>query len=267
MNYGTVFQCTALAGTNKTGLIPQLDNGYYLVVLGALNIYNSAGEYYAAEQARKVFDESGDFQRKIRSGALYAENGHPVYEVGMSDVQYKTRLLEIRESRICAHIRRVYLDDKNIVDRNGNKIVAILGEVRPDGELGYVLENALKNKDRNLAFSIRSFTAIDYSHNGRRTKHIKLVTTFDFVGEPGIHVADKYWSPALENYGADKQIMLADDLWQGSGSRATVDQINAAMMQQQRAGIANESSIKDVNGIYSSMGWSRKSGSSILTRW
>lgn len=267
MNYGTVFECTALAGTNKTGLIPQLDNGYYLVVLGAMNIYNSAGEYYAAAHARKVFDESGDFQRKVRSGALYAENGHPVYETGMSDIQYKTRLLEIRESRICAHIRRVYLDDKNIVDRNGSKVVAILGEVRPDGELGYVLENALKNKDRNLAFSIRSFTAIDYSHNGRRTKHIKMVTTFDFVGEPGIHVADKYWSPALENYGASQQVPMADELWQGGASRATIDQISAQLHKQQMRGIGNESSVRDVSGIYSSMGWSRKGESSILTRW
>lgn len=266
MNYGTVFQCTSLAGTNKTGLIPELDNGYRLVVLGALNIYNSAGEYYAAAQAKKMFEESSDFMRKVKSGALFAENGHPPFEPGMTELQYKTRLLEIRESRICAHIRRVYLDDKNIKDRNGNTVIAILGEVAPDGELGYVLDKAFANKDRNLAFSIRSFTSVDYSHNGRRTKHIKWVTTFDFVGEPGIHVADKYWSPALEGYGAPVD-MIANDSYEGSAGVLTLDRIRGQLAGQRNSGIGCESSIANLDGMYNQMGWVQKKESSILTRW
>ena len=54
-----------------------------------------------------------------------------------------------------------------------------------------------KNPKENVCFSIRSFTDNSYSH-GRVNKVLKNIITFDYVNEPGIHIAEKYKSPSLE---------------------------------------------------------------------
>jgi outer membrane protein assembly factor BamD len=50
------FACTSLVGTNKTGMLRKDADGYYEVVVGALNVFNSAGEYYVYEKARQLFE-------------------------------------------------------------------------------------------------------------------------------------------------------------------------------------------------------------------
>ena len=46
MSQRATFSCTSLMGTNKAGVLKPDENGYYTVVLGALDVYNSAGDFY-----------------------------------------------------------------------------------------------------------------------------------------------------------------------------------------------------------------------------
>lgn len=193
------FSCTRLHGTNKVGLLKADSDGYYRVVLGALNCHNSAGGYYPYEPAKKLFERSSSLMRRVDRGALRAENGHPVWETGMSEAQYANRIMQIQERRVCAHIRQLDLVFDKHKDDRGRPIIGIEGLVAPSGELGYVLEKALSNPHENIAFSIRSFTNDISGYNGVQ-KNLVNVVTFDYVGEPGIAYAEKYRSPSLESY-------------------------------------------------------------------
>ena len=78
------FSCTSLAGTQKQGIIPKDANGYYDMVIGGLDILNSAGEYYDHAGAKELFQESSSFMRRVKRGALRGEVGHPRREHGQS---------------------------------------------------------------------------------------------------------------------------------------------------------------------------------------
>ena len=50
------FTCTSLAGSNRVGTLKKDAQGYYEVVVGALNVFNSAGQFYVYEQAKALFE-------------------------------------------------------------------------------------------------------------------------------------------------------------------------------------------------------------------
>ena len=76
-------------------------------------------------------------------------------------------------------------------------MIAIMGKVKPFGKYGHILKESLENPKQNTSFSIRSFT--DNAFNGQYLKKVLVkIETFDFVGEQGIFIADKYTSPSLE---------------------------------------------------------------------
>ena len=58
MSNRATYSCTALLGTNKAGVLKPDAEGYYTVVLGALNFYNSAGDFYPYESAKKNYSVS-----------------------------------------------------------------------------------------------------------------------------------------------------------------------------------------------------------------
>lgn len=192
------YSCTALNGSNKVGLLKRESDGYYRVVLGALNAYNSANELYAYEPAKRLFERSGALMRRIERGALRAENGHPKMLPGMNDNSYAQRIMQIYEDRVCAHIKSVDLVFDRYKDKNNRPIIGIEGLITPDGELAHVVERALQNPNHNVAFSIRSFTENIPTFTGM-TKILRNIITWDFVGEPGIREAEKYFSPSLES--------------------------------------------------------------------
>lgn len=193
-----VFSATALQGTNKKGELKPDNDGYYTVVLGGLNVYNSAGAYYPLASAKVLFEESSTFMRRVKSACLKAECGHPKKTPGMSMRDYLGRIMQIEETNVCCHIAEVWLDHENVKDESGRTVVAIMGKVKPTGPRGDALKAALDNPKENVCFSIRSLTD-DRIEAGVLTKHIKNILTFDWVTEPGISFAKKYHSPALES--------------------------------------------------------------------
>src|SRR5690606_19484766 len=125
----------------------------------------------------------------------------------MRDMDYIARIRQIDENRICAHIRRVWLEEGQVDDK-GRPITVVVGEVRPEGPFGQYVKDAFDNPDRNVYLSVRSLTADDMM---RGIKYTRDIITWDYVGEGGIYNANKYASPALESY---SEVMLTPEvLW------------------------------------------------------
>jgi hypothetical protein len=130
---------------------------------------------------------------------LKGEYGHPKMIPGQSIQQFATRVLTIDEQNVCAHFREIWLDFDSVKDKDGKAVVAIMAWVKPSGPMGQYLAQSLENSDENVCFSIRAFT--DDKMEGRVKKRIlKTIVTFDHVLEPGMAVAEKYKSPALESF-------------------------------------------------------------------
>jgi hypothetical protein len=125
----------------------------------------------------------------------------------MSMDAFVARVRRIDEDRICMHIRKVWID-YSFKNLKGQPIIAILGEIRPSGPRGPALKDQLENRFEDVCFSIRSLTH-DFNSGGRLTKNFKMIVTWDYVNEPGLDVARKWNSPAMESL---KEPVLAKQL-------------------------------------------------------
>ena len=192
---------TVFSEKGKSGIMTPDSDGYYTVVVGALNSYNSAGEFYTAKDVVQLFDNSSHFQRRIKSGALYAELGHPKKQLNQSMEQFYNRVVSIDEKNICGHFSEVWLDfnfGKQHPELNNPDLIAIMAKVKPAGINASALQLAFDNPKQNAPFSIRGLTENKYVNN-RVERRLKNIITFDYVTEPGISIADKINAPGLEN--------------------------------------------------------------------
>jgi Peptidase S80 family len=237
---GVLFTCTSLKGTNKEGVIKPDASGYRTMVVGGLNVFNSAGQYYEYEGAKALFENSSQFMRRVSRGSLKGEMGHPRQERNQSNDDFINRILEIRESNVCVHFKEIFLDFNNIKDEQGKPIIAIMAKLIPSGPLGDCLEKSLQNPSENVCFSIRSFT-MDKMNRGIVTRTIKNIVTFDNVTEPGISIANKYKAPGLES-NVDKII--------------TKSQFERAF-KDIKPGMGIESSKMNPDELFESFGWIR----------
>lgn len=195
------FTETIFTSKNKKGILTPDSDGYYTVILGALNTYNSAGEYYTAAGALQLFENSSHLMRRINNGALYSELGHPKKVPGMSMEEFYHRILTIDETNVCGHISEITLDfnyGKNNPELNNPDMIAIIGKVKPAGSKANSLQLALENPKQNAAFSIRGLTENKYK-NGRVERTLTNIITWDHVIEPGINIACKAHAPGLES--------------------------------------------------------------------
>ena len=194
------FTETIFSSKNKKGILTPDSDGYYEVVVGALNSYNSAGEYYTAEGALQLFENSSHFMRRIKNGALYAELGHPKKAPETSMEQFYNRVISIEETNICGHFSEIRLDfefGKKNPELNNSDLIAIIAKVKPAGAKANALQLALENPKQNAAFSIRGITENKYK-NGRVERRLTNIITFDHVTEGGIQCAHKQFAPGLE---------------------------------------------------------------------
>lgn len=239
------FSCTSLAGTNKVGNLKKDADGYYTCVVGALNMYNSAGQYYVYEQAKSLFESSSQLMRRVKRGALRGEYGHPKMQVGQTERQFATRVLSIHEENVCCHHAELTLDFDSLRDDSGRPVVAIISKVAPCGPMGHILERSLNNPKENVCFSIRSFTD-DNFRNNRIERTVKTLVTFDYVNEPGMSVAEKFKSPALENF--EDIVIARGDIERG------------IMQLQNNQGMGMESALLTADELFTSMGWAADRG-------
>lgn len=194
------YTATKLKATQKAGVLKPDEDGYYPLVIGGLNVVNSAGEYYVLEGAKELFDQSSVLMRRIRTGNLKGELGHPKRVPGMKEDEYFSRIMRVDEGNVCAHFKEVWLDSTYGLSKpsaNNPKMVAIMGLVKPAGPHADVLKTSLENRAENVCFSIRALTE-DHFIRGINHRILRSILTWDCVTEPGISIANKWDSPSLE---------------------------------------------------------------------
>ena len=78
-------------------------------------------------------------------------------------------------------------------------VVSVIGWVKGAGPKASEFDNMLSNPDNNVCFSIRAATEDVTNSSGKLDRNITAIITWDFVVFPGLKVAQKYKSPALES--------------------------------------------------------------------
>ena len=229
-------------GVNKAGELKKDANGYYEMIVGGLDVYNSSGQLYVYEEAKKLFEDSGALIRRVKRGVLRGEYGHPKLQPGMRMEEFMTRALTIDEQSCCCHHREIWLDFDRVKDENGKPVIAIMSRVCPSGPFGAALEKSLNNPGENVCFSIRGFTD-DFRERGVTKRVLKQIVTWDYVNEPGISHAEKYKSPSLESM--EEQIVFKNQL------EAAVNTIKAI-----NNNTATEGVLLTADELMTSMGWS-----------
>jgi len=229
---------------SKENIIAPDQDGYYTLVIGGLNIYNTAGDYYEYEGSRELFEKSSAFMRRVQRGALRGEVGHPKYTPGMANDEYVNRIMNIDETNVCAHFSDVWLDFDKVKNKDGTPTIAIMGKVKPSGPKASALESSLNNPKENVCFSIRAISA-EFYERGETIRVLKTIVTFDYVNEPGIAIAEKYNSPALENL-SEHIVLKADFIRAMDSSKSSL--------------VATESSKEIASDIFKVMGWDIPAG-------
>ncbi len=195
------YSCTALLGLNKQGIIKPNQDGYYELVLSALNYPNPVGARYRTESARRILETSPFFQRKIKEGNLLGEVGHPRRRDCRTDQEYEDRLYDLLESNVCLHISDVWIDDSGALkDRDGRAYTGIMGLVKGSGIHGDKFEESLNNPKQNTCLSVRSITDNFRMPDGSIEKEFVNIIAWDWVNEPGLRPANKFSAPSLESY-------------------------------------------------------------------
>lgn len=187
------YTAVALAGVNKTAELEQDGDGYYRVLLGALNVFNSEGKFYALKESEKAFDQSSDFMRRVSDGNLHGEEDHPAFLPGMTEEAYIARNEWIETKNVACHIREVELVPTDELC-NDLPVVEIWGWVKPDRDRGPYLKAALDNPHQNVCFSLRALVYEKTLPNGQVIRAIAEMFTFDWVIEDGLRICNKYSS-------------------------------------------------------------------------
>lgn len=192
---------TTIQSEFKQNITPPKDaDGYYELIVGGFNIFNTSNDVYPYEPVKELFHNSGSLVRKIREGYLKSEYGHPKRPPGMSYTDFVRRNLAIEETLVCGSWKSVELDFdycKNVSHLPNNGII-VKGLIKPSGPYGKYLEESLTNPNENTAFSIRSITN-DKVIGGIKHKFIRHITTWDFVTTPGVRVANKWAELGIES--------------------------------------------------------------------
>ena len=233
------FTCTSLAGTGRAGRLPVDADGYYTQPIGALNCFNSAKQYYPADTARHLFQQSSAFMRRIKTGCLKGECGHPKMLPGQSNESFVSRVMSIEEKSVAVHFSEIWLDLNSVKDERGMPLVAVMGKFKPSGPYGPALEAAVNNPKEDVCFSVRAFTD-DQKRMGVTHRNLVDIVTYDWVTEPGINVARKYKSPALEEHGEQT---------------FTRSHFETAVAQAQDHGFAMEAMAQQTETLFRALGW------------
>jgi hypothetical protein len=232
------FTCTALQGTGKAGQLPADADGYFTLPIGGLDCFNSANQFYSYNAAKNLFEQSSAFMRRVSTGCLKGEMGHPKRETNQSMDAFVDRVMRVEETRVSHHFSEIWLDFNSVKDqKTGRPIVAIMAKVKPSGPYGDPLLASLVNPTEDVCFSIRAFTD-DKRVGGVTERGLKEIITWDAVTEPGIDGARKYRSPSLES--RVEEVITRADL---------------ELAVKHHDGLALESAFLRTESLFQALGW------------
>lgn len=254
--------CAMLAGTNKRGILAPDADGYYTLVVGSYGTHNSGGMFYDEASGVAMFEPSSSLMRRLKKGVLFMEFKHPepfvdllidgrVVRKPMSDSEYLMRIRQIDDNRVCAHIRNLTIVPG--VNEEGKHVKMVVAEVKPFGPFAQVFKDSLDNPNINTYCSVRSITQDDQY---RGIKYTREIATWDFVGEGGIFTANKYTSPALENFSEEERRIVIpertitpDVLWKIQDETRRMNNLGLESAEH-----------RDVSDLIKTLGWDRVKG-------
>lgn len=172
------------------------EHGYFIgIPLAGLGFPTRNKTYYDIDSFTKCINSpQSAFYKRLTSGQLYGERGHPNV-IGMNPQDATKRMLNIDEGNLAVHLRSVYTDP-NLLP-NGGRL--ILGDVKPFGIAKNEVQENFECPYTNTAFSLRSITE-SKPHNGLSYRYMKNLITFDWVAAGGYHEASKRYSTANESF-------------------------------------------------------------------
>ncbi len=202
------YACLALPAVNSTKIMTPDDKGYYTTILGAFNVNNSSGIFYPlTDSVKALFETGGIVRRRLDSGLCKAEYGHPNVS-GMPMDAALQRIARIDENNVCAHISTIWLDATK--DHLGKDIVLVIGKVKPMGPKGEYVLASLRNPEENVAWSLRSLINNEM-YRGRMARIVTDAVTYDYVSEPGIYTATKFYTANKTDLALESQQLNLND--------------------------------------------------------
>lgn len=211
-----IFTNTKLVVSGKKGIIRPTADGYYEFPIGAFNCQNSAGEVYTNDNIDNIFSKSGSFMRKIDSGKLFGEYGHPLPFPGEAENDYMARASSINDKDTCVFFKEVWNDPKvghlfrgcRGIDDSSIITFALL---KPHGNKWETLQRAIDDPNVNIAFSLRNFGR-DRIYRGKTYVSIEQIITWDAVGDQGVGCAQKQSALKLESHKVEITPRLVEKL-------------------------------------------------------
>jgi hypothetical protein len=246
------FTATKLTSKGKQGIIATDADGYRTMIVGGLNAFNSAGEYYVLDGAKQLFESSSSFMRRIQNGCLKGEVGHPKPAPNMSATAFLDRVCTIDDQNVCVHFKEVWLDPDYRPPAGTNTtpgIVPIMAKLKPTGVKAAALESALSNPSENVCFSIRALTR-DTRIGRVNHRTLVYIQTFDWVNEPGIGIANQWDAPALEARTETESVIL-DPLYDQVITRHQLEQLITRPANQ--LALEHQDAYADLRQIVNSM--------------
>lgn len=184
MSANTVIFSNKMIGKNIN--VEKNEKGWYKVLLGELNAYNHAGEFYVIDGFKELLTETDTYlsvKNRLESGLLKGECTHPLRE-GHSDQDWLTRNLVIHEG-FASHQFMSFELETTDTQVMGDYTVKVWGWILPTAnQHGISLKADLDNPDVNVAFSIRCFSKI-FNYKGRVARRITKLITYDRIDIPG----------------------------------------------------------------------------------
>lgn len=209
------------------------------------------------ENIENLFASSSDLQRKIQSGKLMGEWGHPEPKPTDTPQTFMQRACLVSDKETCALFHQVWLDKdvakSELMKANGIEpdTVVTMARVKPHGSKWETLQRALDDPNCNVSFSVRN---LSYDKTVRGTVYVIIskIITWDAVIDPGIKAASKWLSPRMETRKVQITPALIDGLEQQleknlvrqEASQGTQELVKAsreffALKQGKRSGFAD----------------------------
>lgn len=209
------FTSTRLKVQGKQGILIPDGDGYYEMPIGAFNCMNNCGEMYTSENIDNLFNESSDFMRKLRSGKLFGEWGHPEKHPSESVSEFMSRACNISDKHTCAFFKDIWIDKNVTPDMQKYGVPkdawVAMAKVKPHGLAWESLDRSLKDPNVNTTFSGRFMTR-DRMYRGQCYIVVEKIITYDAVTEQGIPAAEKYLAPRLESRNTQITPKMVDDM-------------------------------------------------------
>lgn len=203
MSERLIFTNTRLTLSGKKGVLKPDSEGYYEFPIGGFNCQNSAGEVYTNDNIDTIFSDSSAFMRKVNSGKLFGEWGHPMPAPGESSDHYMSRASSINDKETCVFFKDIWNDKtagKHFTQYKGIDASSIItfARLKPHGALWESLQRAIDDPNVNIAFSVRNLGR-DRVYRGKCYVSVEEIITYDAVTEQGVASSEKHGSLKLEH--------------------------------------------------------------------